>query len=101
MVIGDPLGAIIVDPNVGLLAFLSRFDLLEFNNLPMGHFYHFGASYSRFFCFSVPTEGLHSWRGVFLGNILLELLCVVLISLKSTSLDSLPTKKLLEWKRVV
>ena len=61
MVIGDPLGAIIVDPNVGLLAFLSRFDLLEFNNLPMGHFYHFGASYSRFFCFSVPTEGIHSW----------------------------------------
>ena len=38
MVIGDLLGAIIVDPNIGLLAFLSHFDILEFNNLPMGHF---------------------------------------------------------------
>lgn len=39
--------------------------------------------------------------GVFLGNILLKLLCAVLISLKSTLLDSLFEEKLLEWRRVV
>ncbi|KAL0010849.1 hypothetical protein SO802_005957 [Lithocarpus litseifolius] len=38
---------------------------------------------------------------VFLGNILLELLCAVLTSLKSTSLDSLFEEKLLEWRGVV
>ena len=39
--------------------------------------------------------------GAFLGNILMELLCVVLISLRNSSLDSLSEKKLLEWKGVV
>ena len=33
--------------------------------------------------------------GVFLGNILMELLCVVLISLRDSSLDSLTKEKLL------
>ena len=39
--------------------------------------------------------------GAFLGNILMELLCVVLISLRNSSLDSLSEKKLLEWNGVV
>ena len=38
---------------------------------------------------------------MFLGNILMELLCVVLISLKDSSLDSLFEEKLLEWRGVV
>ena len=37
----------------------------------------------------------------FLGNILMELLCAMLISLKDSSLDSLSEEKLLEWKGVV
>ena len=41
------------------------------------------------------------FKGVFLGNILMELLCVVLISLKDSSLDSLFEEKLLEWRGVV
>lgn len=36
-----------------------------------------------------------------LGNILIELLCALLVSLKDTPLDSLSDKRLLEWKRVV
>ena len=39
--------------------------------------------------------------GVFLGNILIELLCAVLISLKGSSLDSLSEEKLYEWRGVV
>ena len=39
--------------------------------------------------------------GVFLGNILMELLCAVLISLRDSSLDSLTEEKLLEWRGVV
>ena len=39
--------------------------------------------------------------GVFLGNILMELLCVVLISLRDSSLDSLSEEKLLERRGVV
>ena len=34
--------------------------------------------------------------GVFLGNILMELLCAVLISLRDSSLNSLSEEKLLE-----
>ena len=116
MVMRDPSRAVIMDPSAGLPTFLSRFDLLEFNSLHVGHFHRFGASYSSFLQFSMPTEGLllleellkvhgdfiAGFRGgVFLGNILLKLLCVVLISLKSTSLDSLSKEKLLEWRRVV
>ena len=36
-----------------------------------------------------------------MGNILIELLCPVLVSLKSTSLDSLSEERLLEWRGVV
>lgn len=39
--------------------------------------------------------------GTFLGNILMELLCIVLISLKDFSLDSLSEERLLEWRGVV
>ena len=82
----------------------------------MVHFCRFGASYSSFLRFSMPTEGLPLLEelvkvhgdftarfrgGVLLGNILLELLCAVLISLKSTSLDSLFEEKLLECRGVV
>lgn len=59
----------------------------------------------------MPTEGLpfleglfkahvdftNGFRGdVFLGNIPMELLCVVMISLKDSSLDSLSEERLLE-----
>ena len=40
-------------------------------------------------------------EGVFLGNILMELLYAVLISLRDSSLDSLSEKRLLEWRGVV
>ena len=39
--------------------------------------------------------------GVFLGNVLMELLCIVLISLGDSSLDSLSEEKLLEWRGVM
>ena len=39
--------------------------------------------------------------GVFLGNILMELLCAVLISLRDSFLDSLSEEKILEWRGVV
>ena len=63
--------------------------------------------------FSVPTEGLPLLEGLvrahgdftsgfrggaFLGNILMELLCAMLISLRNSSIDSLSEKKLLEWR---
>jgi len=93
-----------VDPSVRFPAFRTCFDLLEFNNLPVSHFHHFEAAFSSFVCFSLPREGLPlleelfkthrdftaKFRGeIFLGNILLELLCAMLISLKNASLDSL------------
>ena len=99
------------DPSSGLPAFLARFDLLEFNSLPVSHFYRFGPPYGNFLHFFVPVEGLplleglfkihgdftSGFRGgVFLGNILIELLCVVLISLRDSFLDSLSEEKLLE-----
>ena len=106
----------ISDPDSGLHAFLARFDLLEFNSLLASHFYRFGPSYGNFLRFFVLMEGLpllegllkvhgdfiSGFRGgVFLGNILMELLCAVLISLRDSSLDSLSKEKLLEWKGVV
>ena len=36
-----------------------------------------------------------------MGNILMELLCAMLISLKGSSSDSLSEEKLLEWRGVV
>ena len=39
--------------------------------------------------------------GVFLGNILMELLCTMLISLRGSFLDSLSKERLLEWRGVV
>ena len=95
----------------GLPTFLARFDLLEFNSLPASHFHHFDSSYGSFLHFSMPMEGLpllerlfkrhgdftNGFKGdVFLGNILMEILCTMLISSKNSSLDSLFEEKLLE-----
>ena len=113
---GKTSGAATLDPVSGLPTFLAHFDLLEFNSLPASNFHHFGSSYGRFLRFSVPMEGLPLLEGlfkrhgdftsgfregVFLGNLLMELLCAVLISLKDSSLDSLFEEKLLEWRGVV
>ena len=113
---GETPGVAALDPASRLPTFLAHFDLLEFNSLPAGHFHHFGPSYGSFLYFSVPMEGLPLLEelfkrhvdftsgfkgGVFLGNIVMELLCAVLISLKDSSLDSLSEEKLLEWRGVV
>ena len=104
------------NPSSGLLAFLARFDTLEFNSLPVSHLHRFWPPFSSFMQFSVPVEGLplleglfkahgdftNGFReGVFLGNILMELLCAMLISLRDSSLDSLSKERLLEWRGVV
>ena len=106
----------ISDPDLGLPIFLAHFDLLEFNSLLTSHFHRFRPSYGNFLCFSVLVEGLpllegllkihgdftNGFRGgVFLGNILMELLCAVLISLRDSSLNSLSKEKLLELRGVV
>ena len=113
---GEAPGVVALDPALRLPTFLARFDLLEFNNLPASHFHHFGPSYGNFLHFSVTVEGLSLLkglfkshgdftsgfrRGVFLGNILMELLCAVLISLRDSSLGFLSEEKLLEWRGVV
>lgn len=99
------------DPSSRLPTFLTRFDSLEFNSLPVSHFHRFGPPFVYFLQFSVPAEGLpllegllrvhrdftnRFRRGVFLRNILMELLCVVLVSLKNMSFDFLSEGKLLE-----
>ena len=103
-------------PSSGLPAFLARFDSLEFNSLPASHFHHFRPPYTNFLRFSVLAKGLPLLEGlfrvhgdftsgfkggVFLGNILIELLYAVLVSLKNNSLDSLSEERLLEWRGVV
>ena len=113
---GEASEVTVSDFGLGLPAFLARFDLLEFNSLPASHFHHLGPPFGDFLHFSVPVEGLslleglfkthgdftNGFRGgVFLGNILTELLCAVLISLRDSSLDSLSEEKLLEWRGVV
>ena len=113
---GDVPGVAALDLDSRLSTFLARFDLMEFNSLPASHFYSFGSSYGSFLRFSVPVEGLlllesllkshgdftSGFRGgVFLGTILMELLCVVLVSLRDSSVDSLSEEKLLEWRGVV
>ena len=113
---GDVLGVATSDLDSRLSIFLARFDLLEFNSLPVSHLHSFGSSYGSFLHFSVPVEGLPLLKGllkshgdftsgfrggVFLGNILMEPLCAVLISLRDSSIDSLSEEKLLEWRGVV
>ena len=113
---GEDIEVAISDPDSRLPTYLAHFNLLEFNSLPTSHFHHFGPSYGNFLRFSTPVEGLpllegllkahgdftNGFRGgVFLGNILMELLCAMLICLRDSSLDSLFEKKLLEWKGVV
>ena len=115
--IGDVPRVAASDLDSRLSTFLTHFDLMEFNSLPARHFYSFGSSYGSFLRFSVPIEGLlllesllkshgdftSGFRGgVFLGNILMELLCAMLVSLRDSSVDSLSEKrKFLEWRGVV
>ena len=113
---GDALGVAAPNLDSRLSSFLARFDLMEFNSLPASHFYSFGSSYGSFMRFSVPVEGLpllesllkshgdftSGFRGgIFLGNILMELLYAVLVSLRNSSMDSLSEERLLEWRGVV
>ncbi|KAL0010920.1 hypothetical protein SO802_006028 [Lithocarpus litseifolius] len=79
----------VLDLSSGLPIFLSRFDSLEFNSLPISQFHLFGPPFANFL------------GGVFLANILMELLCVVLISLMDSFLNSLSEGRLLEWRGVV
>ena len=52
--------------------------------------------------FKVHGDFTNGFRGdLFLGNILMELLCAVLISLRDSSPDSLSEERLLEWRGVV
>jgi len=110
------LGEIVSNPISGLPAFFSRFNSLEFSNLPTSHFYSFGPPFGNFLRFPVPVEGFpllegpfkthgdftsRFREGVFLGNILMELLCAVLISLRDSSLNTLSDERLLEWRGVV
>ena len=100
----------------GLPAFLTHFDSLEFNNLPTSHFHHFRPLFVNFLQFFVPAEGLPLLEGLlrvhrdftsgfreemFLGNILMELLCAMLVFLKDMPLDSLSKGRLLELRGVV
>jgi len=114
--IGEASEVTVSDSGSGLPTFLARFNLLEFNSLPVSHFHRFGPPFGNFLRFSVLVEGLPLLKGlfkayrdftsgfrggVFLGNILMELLCVMLISLRDSSPDYLTEEKLLEWKGVV
>ena len=93
----DVPGVAALDLDSRLSIFLARFDIMEFNSLLASHFHSFGSSYGSFLRFFLLVEGLSllkgllkshgdftsSFRGgVFLGNILMELLCAVLISLR-------------------
>ena len=113
---GDVPRVAALDLDSRLSIFLAQFDLMEFNSLPTSHFHSFGSSYGSFLHFSVPVEGLPLLEGllkshgdftsglrggVFLGSILMELLCAMLISLRDSSVDSLSEEKLLEWRGVV
>ena len=115
-VMGDVPRVATLDLDSRLFTFLARFDLMEFNSLLASHFYSFRSSYGSFLRFSVPFEGLpllesllkshgdftSGFRGgVFLGNILMELLCTVPVSLRDSFVDSLSEEKLLEWRGVV
>ena len=105
----EALGMVVLDPSSRLPAFLARFDSLEFNNLLTSHFNCFRPPFVSFLRFFVPLEGLPLLEGlfkahgdftsgfkggVFLGNILMELLCAVLISLNDSSPDSLSEGRL-------
>ena len=115
-VMGDVPRVAASDLDSRLSTLLARFDLMEFNSLPTSHFYSFGSSYGSFLRFSVLVEGLpllesllksyedfsSGFRGgVFLGNILMELLCAMLVSLRDSSVDSLFEENILEWRGVV
>ena len=113
---GEALKEPISDSWLGLPTFLGCFDLLEFNSLPASRFHHFGPPFGNFLCFVVPVEGLPLLKelfkvhedftsgfrgGVFLGNILMELLCAILISLRNSYPNSRSEERLLKWRGVV
>uniref|UniRef100_A0A7N2LPD1 Uncharacterized protein n=1 Tax=Quercus lobata TaxID=97700 RepID=A0A7N2LPD1_QUELO len=54
----------ISNPSLGLPAFLTRFNSLEFNSLPASHFHHFGPPFVNFLQFYVPAEGLPLLEGL-------------------------------------
>lgn len=106
----------VLDLNLGLPTFLTRFDSLEINSLPLSHFHHLGPPFVNFLRFSMLAKGLlllegllsihedftSRFRGgVFLGNILMEHLYAMLVNLKNTSLDSLFEGMPMEWRGVV
>ena len=53
------------DPGLGLPAFLSHFDSLEFNSLLASHFHRFGPLLGNFLRFFVLVEGLPLLEGLF------------------------------------
>ena len=53
------------NPSSRLLAFLARFDSLEFNSLPASHFYRLGPPFGNFLRFFVPIKGLPLLEGLF------------------------------------
>ena len=90
----EALKMVVSDPSLGLPAVLARFDSLEFNSFLVSCFHRFGPFFGSFLWFSMLAKGLPLLEGlfkahrdftsrfkggVFLGNILLELPCVVLI----------------------
>nr|XP_023914350.1 uncharacterized protein LOC112025902 [Quercus suber] len=96
---GEAPEVTVSDPDLGLPTFLTCFDLMEFNSLPASYFYRFEPPCGLF---KVHGDFTSRFRGgVFLYNILMELLCAVLVSLRNSSLDSLSEEKLLEWRGVV
>lgn len=91
--IEETLEMFVIGPSLGLPTFLTRFNSQEFNSLLVSHFHHFGPPYTNFLRFFMPAKGfpfleglfrahedfISGFRGgVFLGNTLMELLCVVL-----------------------
>lgn len=46
-IMGEALEMTALNPSSGLPAFLTRFDSLEFNSLPVSHFHHFWATFCQ------------------------------------------------------
>ena len=61
----EALGVTVSDPGLGLPAFLSRFDSLEFNSLLASHFRSFGPPFGNFLRFFVLVKGLPLLEGLF------------------------------------
>ena len=112
---GKAPGVVTSDPNSGLPAFLVASISWNSTAFLQAIFITLGLSMVTFCAFLCLWRVYHCWRGcsrsmeilpmvregVFLGNILMELLYAVLISLRDSSLDSLSEERLLEWRGVV